>query len=73
VTEAGGFERTAENYRGGATIFCRDRGTVGRASTQPLAVLYSKKESKDVPSPQTQRSNSQSPIIANMASVIAKS
>jgi hypothetical protein len=36
-------------------MFRRDGGAVGRASIQPLAMLYLKKESKDVPSPQAQQ------------------
>jgi hypothetical protein len=54
-------------------VFRGDDGPVGRASTQPLVMLHLKKVSKDVPNPQAQRSNSHSPIITNIANVIAAS
>jgi len=54
-------------------IFRLGDGAIGSASTPRVAMHYLKKESKDVPSPQTQRSHSQSPLIANIASVIAMS
>jgi hypothetical protein len=65
-------DELVETFRQGVMLTLH-AGAVGRSPAQPLVILCAKKESKDVPSPQAQRSNSQSPIIANIASVIAAS
>jgi hypothetical protein len=73
IDAAAGFERTAGDNSDHCDDISPQAGLVGRASTWWLIGLYLNKESNDVPSPQAQRSNSQTPIIANIASVIAAS